>query len=75
MSGLPAIPTSRRPRPIWERVILESIERMTHHLMSGAEIPEADLNDMAALRQRLLGFDRALEARLRAAGQVIEDEK
>lgn len=75
MTGLPPVPSTRRPRAIWERVILDSIEGMTRHLMSGAEIPEADLTDMIALRQRLQGFDRALEARLRAAGQVIEDEQ
>jgi hypothetical protein len=58
---------------IWEALILGGIERLTEKLMSGDEIPEADLTDMIALRQRLRAFDNALTARERAAGIVLED--
>ncbi len=73
MSGLPRVQSTVRRRMVWESVILGGIERLTDKLMSGDEIPEADLTDMIALRQRLRAFDSALTARERAAGIVLED--
>lgn len=73
MTGLPRVPSTVRRRMIWETVILGGIERLTEKLMGGDEIPEADLSDMVALRQRLRAFDNALTARERAAGVVLED--
>jgi hypothetical protein len=70
---LPAIPSTRRRRAVWEMIILGGIERLTEHLMSGVEIPEADLADMHQLRQRLHAFDNALTAREKAAGIVVEE--
>lgn len=51
-------------------MILWPIERATEHLMSGVYIPEDDLRDMYALRQRLRAFDNALAMREKAAGVV-----
>lgn len=73
MTHLPQTPSSRTKRAIWEMLILWPIERLTEHLRSGAFVPEDDLQDMYALRQRLRAFDMALEARERAAG-VYNDE-
>jgi hypothetical protein len=73
MTGLPRVQSTVRRRMIWETVILGGVERLTEKLMSGDEIPEADLSDMIALRQRLRAFDSALTARERAAGIVLED--
>lgn len=73
MTGLPRVQSTVRRRMIWETVILGGVERLTEKLMSGDEIPEADLTDMIALRQRLRAFDSALMARERAAGIVLED--
>ena len=73
MSGLPRVPSSVRRRLVWEAVILGGLERLTERLMSGDEIPEADLQDMIALRQRLRAFDAALTRREQAAGVVLED--
>ncbi len=72
MTGLPRVQSTVRRRPIWELVILGGIERLTERLMGGDEIPEADLTDMIALRQRLRAFDSALTARERQAGIVLE---
>lgn len=75
MSGLPRVPSNVRRRLVWEAVVLGGLERLTERLMSGDEIPETDLQDMIALRQRLRAFDRALTARETAAGitdEVIE---
>ena len=74
MSGLPKAPSTARRRPVWEAMVLGGIERMTENLMRGDEVPDADLQDMHALRQRLRAFDAALLARERAAGvvEVIE---
>lgn len=74
MPTLPEIPSTRRRRAIWEIFVLGGIERITEHLMRGHEIPDADWSDLNALRQRLRGLDKALDARERAAGAVIEDE-
>ena len=73
MNGLPRIASSVRRRLVWEAVILGGLERLTERLMSGDEIPEADLQDMIALRQRLRAFDAALTRREQAAGVVLED--
>lgn len=73
MNGLPRVPSSVRRRLVWEAVILGGLERLTERLMSGDEIPEADLQDMIALRQRLRAFDAALSVRERQAGVVLED--
>lgn len=73
MTGLPRVQSTVRRRMIWETVVLGGVERLTEKLMSGDEIPEADLTDMIALRQRLRAFDSALTARERAAGIVLED--
>ena len=73
MTGLPRVQSTIRRRMIWETVILGGVERLTEKLMSGDEIPEADLADMIALRQRLRAFDSALTARERQAGIVLED--
>ncbi len=73
MTGLPRVQSTVRRRMIWETMILGGVERLTEKLMSGDEIPEADLTDMVALRQRLRAFDSALTARERAAGIVLED--
>jgi hypothetical protein len=73
MTGLPRVQSTIRRRLIRETVILGGVERLTEKLMSGAEIPEADLADMIALRQRLRAFDGALAARERAAGQLVEE--
>lgn len=73
MNGLPRVPSSVRRRLVWEAVILGGLERLTERLMSGDEIPEADLQDMIALRQRLRAFDAALTRREQAAGVVLED--
>jgi hypothetical protein len=73
VTGLPRVQSTVRRRMIWEALILGGIERLTEKLMSGDEIPEADLTDMIALRQRLRAFDNALTARERAAGIVLED--
>ncbi len=70
---LPAVPSTRRRRAVWEMVILGALERLTEHLMSGAEIPDADIADLVALRQRLRAFDAALTARENAAGVVLEE--
>lgn len=76
MTALPRVASTVRRRAVWEAVILGGLERLTERLMSGDEIPEADLQDMIALRQRLRAFDRALIARETAAGiktdEVIE---
>lgn len=68
MQGLPQTNSSRTKRAVWEIAVLWPIERLTEHLRSGAFVPEDDLHDMYALRQRLRAFDMALEARERAAG-------
>lgn len=68
MPVLPQTPSTRSKRAIWEMLILWPIERLTEHLYSGAHVPEDDLQDMYALRQRLRAFDQALEAREKAAG-------
>lgn len=68
MTGLPQTPSTRSKRAIWEICILWPIERLTEQLYSGAHVPEDDLRDMYALRQRLMAFDAALKARERAAG-------
>lgn len=73
MTGLPRVQSTVRRRMIWETVVLGGIERLTEKLMSGDEIPDADLTDMIALRQRLRAFDNALTARERAAGIVLEE--
>ena len=73
MTGLPRVQSTVRRRMVWEALILGGIERLTEKLMSGDEIPEADLADMMALRQRLRAFDNALTARERAAGIVLEE--
>lgn len=73
MTGLPRIASTVRRRPVWEVVVLGGLERLTERLMSGDEVPEADLQDMIALRQRLRAFDAALTARERAAGVVLEE--
>lgn len=73
MNGLPRVPSTVRRRLVWEAVILGGLERLTERLMSGDEIPEADLQDMIALRQRLRAFDAALTRREQAAGVVLED--
>ncbi len=73
MTGLPRIQGTVRRRHVWESVILGGLERLTERLMGGAEMSEDDLADMRALRARLRAFDRALEARERAAGIVIEE--
>ncbi len=73
MTGLPPITSTIRRRAVWDMVLLGGIERMPERLMGGAEMSEDDLADMRALRARLRAFDRALEARERAAGIVIEE--
>lgn len=73
MSGLPAIPTRRTKRAIWEYMILWPVERVTEHLMSGEYIPEDDLRDLYALRQRLRALDNALAMREKQAGVAQED--
>ena len=74
MDGLPRVASTTRRRAVWEMVLIGGVERMTDWLMSGQEVPEADLADMRLLRMRLQAFDRALSARERAAGVVIESE-
>lgn len=74
MTGLPAVRSNLRRRPVWDRVVLGGIESMTSWLMSGAEVSDEDLADMRALRMRLQAFNQALEARERAAGIVEEVE-
>lgn len=73
MTGLPRVQTTIRRRMIWEVMILGGVERLTEKLMRGDEIPEADLVDMHALRQRLRAFDTALAAREKAAGLVTDE--
>lgn len=73
MTGLPRIASTVRRRPVWEVVVLGGLERLTERLMSGDEVPEADLQDLIALRQRLRAFDRALTARETAAGITTDD--
>lgn len=73
MTTLPRIPSTVRRHLVWEAMVLGGLERLTQRLMGGDEVPEADLRDMLALRQRLRAFDAALTARERAAGVVLED--
>ena len=68
--GLPRVHSTTHRRPVWEIVVLNGIERMTEQLMRGDAFSEDDLSDMRKLRARMTGFDRALEARERAAGVV-----
>lgn len=63
MTGLPRVKSTLRTRPVWERMTVQPIERMTEWVMSGAEIGEADLQDMKALVQRASALGRAIEAR------------
>jgi len=74
MTGLRAIQTTTRRRPIWDAMVLGGIERLTRQLMDGVEFSEEDLKDMQELRRRLQAFDRALAAREKAEGIVMEDE-
>ena len=53
-------------------MILGGVERLTEWLMSGDEVPDADLDDMRDLRNRLRAFDAALAARENAAGMGEE---
>jgi hypothetical protein len=73
-AGLPRIQSAIRRRPVWDIMVLSGVEKLTSHLMSGAECSADDLSDMRALRQRLRAFGMALEARERAAGvsEVVE---
>lgn len=73
MTGIPAVASKRRRRPVFDDIVLGSIERMTERLMRGDEIHEDDLEDMRQIRQRLRAFDNALTAREREAG-LIEDD-
>jgi hypothetical protein len=75
MTGLSQIGSTIRRRPVWDSLILGGIERLTERLMSGVDFSEDDLSDMRALRQRLRAFDRALEAREKAEGIVMEGEE
>ena len=63
MTGLPRVPSTLRRRPIWERMTLQPLERMTEWVMSGDEISADDLKDMKALVQRAAALGRAIEAR------------
>lgn len=63
MTGLPAVPSSRKPRPVWERMTLQPIERMTEWVMSGAAISGDELADMKDLCRRTAALARAIEAR------------
>ena len=77
MPKLPAAPTTRHRRAVWNLVLCGGIERLTEELRAGREFDEADLADMQTLAQRLDGFRAALEMRVqiaRAQGEVIEDE-
>lgn len=73
MTALPRVASTVRRRAVWEAVILGGLERLTERLMSGEPIPEEDVQDMIALRQRLRAFDAALTRREQAAGVVLED--
>ena len=75
MSSLPAVPSSRRPRPVLDTFVFGGIERLTEHLMRGNEIPEADWADLRMLCQRFKALENALDARERAAGAVLEDDE
>jgi len=73
MTGLRAIQTTTRRRPIWDAMVLGGVERLTRQLMEGVEFSEEDLEDMQALRRRLQAFDRALTAREKAEGILVEE--
>lgn len=62
-----------RPQDPWTVLVCGGVERLTNSLMRGDRFTEAGLRDMQALRGRLEGFARALEARERAEGEVLED--
>ena len=73
MTGLPRVHRTTRRRAVWERFLLAGLERLTEWLMSGDDVPEADLDDLRDLRARCRAFDQALTSREAAAG-IVENE-
>lgn len=64
MSGLPRVQDASRPRDVFNVMVLGGIERLTESLRRGDAYDQQSLNEMMAIRQRLMAFDHALSQRL-----------
>lgn len=67
MTGLPAIPTQRKPRDLMLIMLIDPVEKLTEALQRGHAFDDASLNEMIILQRRLSAFGFALQARLDAA--------
>lgn len=67
MTGLPAIPTPRKPRDLMLIMLIDPVEKLTEALHRGHAFDDASLAEMIILQRRLSAFGFALQARLDAA--------
>lgn len=63
--------TTRR-RPVWDRLLVGGVHRLTEWVMSGDEITAADLADLKDFTRAAQALGRAIEARETREQQVLE---
>jgi hypothetical protein len=72
---IPRSASTLKRRPVLEKFVFGGIEHITEWVMrSYDDISDEDERDIEQLIARVKALERAIEARKRAAGQLVEDE-